>query len=176
MELHVQPSDNVDAQTQSQVEALLHELASRDAHQRWEARNQLSKMGEPVVPLLIQLLGDRSGDMRWEAAATLRHMHDPAATDALITALDDSRRGVRWLAAEGLIAIGRPVVEPLLRALIANPSDYCLLQGAHHVLAAVCGQPEDAPCTAVIKALKGPSPELTVPIAAYHALDALASA
>ena len=45
--------------------------------------------------------------MRWEAAKALGKIGDPKAALALVGALEDPRSGIRWLAAEGLMAIGR---------------------------------------------------------------------
>lgn len=158
------------------LQTLLVNLSSVDAAVRGQARHDLVRLGTPTIVPLIQLLNSQSSDLRWEVTNTLSHMDNPIATNALITKLDDDRRGVRWLAANGLIAIGQPAIIPLLQALIADPADACLLQGAHHVLAALRTNAGTDALGPVVKALEGPIPAMEAQVAAYHAIEQLEQA
>lgn len=163
----------LNTESEAYLSALLADLSSGDAVVRGRARRELIRLGRPVVAPLIQLLSSNSGDLRWEAANTLSHLHDPTATQALIERLDDDRRGIRWLAANGLIAIGQPAVLPLLHALLADPNNSCLLQGAHHVFSALHTKGENDTLAPVLKALEGPVPALETQLAAHHAIEKL---
>lgn len=169
MEQHFGTNTNSD----TDIGALLAQLSSADAAVRGQARRELVRLGSPAVEPLIRLLASPSGNLRWEATNVLSHIGNPAATSALITELDDERRGIRWLAANGLISIGWPAVVPLLRALLASPSDPCLLQGAHHVLSALRTHAEGDVLAPVLKALEGPVPTLEAQLAAYRAIEQL---
>ena len=76
--------------------------------------------GKPAVPSLIQLLSHRKTHVRWEAAKALCGIADPIAATALVNALDDTDDDVRWLAAEGVTALGRDGLQPLLTAMRSN--------------------------------------------------------
>ena len=90
-------------------------------------------VGKPAVPFLIPLLSHRKLQIRWEAAKTLCDIADPIAATALVNALDDSEGDVRWLAAEGLAALGCDGLHPLLAALLERAQSPWLCEGAHHV-------------------------------------------
>jgi len=72
--------------------------------------------------------------VRWEAAKALSQIANPASIQALLEALSDKTFEVRWMAAEGLIRIGRKAVIPLLEALVEHSDSYWLREGIHHVL------------------------------------------
>ena len=57
-----------------------------------------------------------------------------ASIQVLLEALSDKEFDVRWLAAEGLIRIGRKVVVPLLETLVEHSDSFWLRDGIHHVL------------------------------------------
>ena len=52
----------------------------------------------------------------------------------MLNALEDEEFSIRWLAAEGLINLGKFVVVPLLQEMLKNPDSPFLRRGAHHVL------------------------------------------
>ena len=100
-------------------------------------------------------------------------------------ALEDARSGIRWLAAEGLIAIGREALPPLLQALIHQSDSEWLREGAHHVFRAWLREKERPVLhskadeemgnliSPVLQALEGIEPVIEMPRAAQVALDAL---
>ncbi len=162
------------------MEDLLATLSSDNSKEREAARKALTRLGAAAVPPLVKLLGssgqENCGDHAcWEAAKTLATIGDPAAVPALLVALEDANGGTRWLAAEGLIALGRPSVAPLLEALIRRSDSMWLREGAHHILRALAVRRVEAITRPVLKALESAEPELEVPVAAQAALARLAS-
>jgi hypothetical protein len=154
------------------ISSMIADLARDVPLVRVSARESLVAIGGPAVPTLIETLGDPNRRVRWEAAKALSQIGDPAAAEALVRALEDELFGVRWLAAEGLIAMGRGGVQPLLQALIERSDSDWLRQGAHHVLheLARTGLEEVRP---VLAALEDIEPSVGVPPAARITLDAL---
>ena len=104
--------------TPTGIPELIAALASPSPVARRKAREALVALGKPAVPSLIQLLSHRKPHVRWEAAKALGGIADPIAAFALVNALKDRDGDVRWLAAEGLAALGRDALHPLLAALI----------------------------------------------------------
>ena len=154
--------------------ALLDSLASRDPVVREKARAALVVVGKFAVPSLIPLLSHRKVHVRWEAAKTLCDIADPIAATALVNALDDSEGDVRWLAAEGLAALGREGLQPLLAALLERAQSSCFCEGAHHVCHALAGKKKVGTILRpVLAALEQAEPAIGVPLAAYIALSKL---
>ncbi|HMP42215.1 MAG TPA: HEAT repeat domain-containing protein [Roseiflexaceae bacterium] len=159
------------------IAALIEALAAADVVVRERARNELLDLGAVAVPALIAALGEHDGTVRWEAAKALGQIGTPEAAPALVLALSDQRFDVRWLAAEGLIGLGDASIRPLLQALrAATLDDAWLREGALRVLRAQGGNAPGHPLAAVVAALSGPEPSVSVPLAAYRALEATAAA
>ncbi len=156
-----------------QMEALVKDLTCDNVIKCQNARRTLVSIGHDAVPWLVEALGNKREWVRWEATKALGQIADPAATDALIKALQDDMFDVRWLAAEGLIAIGKKAVPPMLRDLIANPSSTWLREGVHHVLHDMDRGDWDEILKPVMAALDSFEPSLEVLPAAKIALDAI---
>jgi HEAT repeat protein len=135
------------------------------------ARRALVALGVPVIPHLVKALRSKKQWVRWEAAKALGEIRDPAATRALVAALEDKMFDVRWLAAEGLIAIGPLAVVPLLRALIRHPDSLWMREGAHHALHDMKKGELDKILQPVIAALEEIDFQVLVPPAAQAALE-----
>ena len=118
----------------SQFNRLITELSNPDGIRRQRARVTLSRMGEAATDPLIQTLHSHRGPARWEAAKALSQIGSPKSAQALVEALEDDQFSIRWLAAEGLIALGREGLRPLLEALWQTPNSIRLREGVHHVL------------------------------------------
>jgi HEAT repeat protein len=156
------------------IDDLIAELASHEGSKRQRARDALAAIGKPAVAPLLQVLGDRRNHtMRWEAAKTLSEIADLDSAPVLIATLEDGDFDIRWLAAEGLIAMGRAAWPPLLRALIQRAGSVWLRNGAHHILTSFFEPEVRALLAPVILALEGGEPELTVPSAAQRLLRTL---
>lgn len=150
-------------------------LSSRDGVQRVRARRRLVAMGEAAVPVVVAALQKGSRRVRWEAAKTLAQIHSPAAASALVQALDDKDPDVRWLAAEGLVALGRRGLEAVIQGLIDNSGSIWMREGAHHVLHTLAGRGYGqiaAPVVAALEDIAGGSPVIG---RSREALDALRS-
>jgi hypothetical protein len=90
-----------------------------------------------------------------------------------VAALDDSTFGVRWLAAEGLVSMGRASLDPLLAELLNRPGSVWLREGAHHVLHDVAKSELRDLLLPIIAALEGIAPSIAVREPARKALDLL---
>jgi HEAT repeat protein len=155
---------------QQQIDA----LADTDVIARDRARHALVRLGQAAVRPLMQALDSSDEIVRWEATKALGELADPAAAPALIAALDDQRFAVRWLAAEGLIALKEAGVVALLEALMAASWDNVWLrEGAHHVLRSQLRAPFGHLLAPVVSALEGPEASVTAPTKAHHAVEAL---
>lgn len=156
------------------IRSLLDSLASRDPVVREKARESLVVVGNPAVPSLIPLLSHRKLHVRWEAAKTLCGIADPIAATALVNALDDSEGDVRWLAAEGLAALGCDGLQPLLAALLERAQSSWFCEGAHHVCHVWTKKKKVGTILRpVLAALEQAEPAMGVPPAAYIALSKL---
>jgi HEAT repeat protein len=119
-------------------------------------------------------LSDKSEHVRWEACKALGSIKDPTTAALLVDALNDRSMEVRWLAAEGLIALRRKSVIPLLQALEAHFESLFLREGAHHVLHALQREELlDASTLAVLETLRSLGPRVAVALAAHKALESL---
>ncbi|MDP2726939.1 MAG: HEAT repeat domain-containing protein, partial [Dehalococcoidia bacterium] len=116
------------------VPALIDALGHSDDLIAGEATDALALIGEAALEPLIRALQVHDPYVRWHAAKALAEMADPRAAGALIDALDDQNFGVRWTAANGLVALGRQALAPLLRALRIKETTPWLAEAAIHVL------------------------------------------
>lgn len=157
--------------TQTKIDTLIATLETSDGKARQKARHALVQM--KASPALISALTDGNHHARWEAAKALGAFHQPDVASALVDALVDDDEGVRWLAAEALSHMAHDGLPPLLHALINHSGVSHLRQGAHHVLRSLVVMRGYEALQPVLNALDGVEPQLTTPIAAYHALEAL---
>ncbi|SRR5579884_202043 len=120
--------------TNASIERFIRDLGNPDGMIRQHARHALIKIGAPAVDPLIDAY--RTGDkiVHYEAAEALSRIRSAKAIETFIQALEDDDFSVRWVAAEGLIAIGRPAVKPLLEVLERRSDSTWIRDGAHHVL------------------------------------------
>ena len=153
---------------------LLVALASSSPVARRKAREALVALGTPAMPSLIQLLSHRKPHVRWEAAKAIGGIADPIAAFALVNALKDRDGDIRWLAAEGLAALGRDALPPLLAALIDPSNSNWLCEGAHHVCHVLVRKRGLGPILRpLLAALEQSEPKAASPLAAYTALSKL---
>ena len=156
------------------MESLVEGLTSVNGGIREEARKKLIAHGSEAIKPLVALLSSPDIQTRWEVAKALGEIHHREAAAALASCLADEHRDVRWVAAEGLIAIGDDALEPVLEELIAHADSVWVRGEAEHILRSCSG---DHPAlTPVLKALTGRAPLFEVPVAAFNALKALRAA
>lgn len=170
----VAPEEEGDGET---VEELLKELHGHDWKRRENARWQLETMRDVSVFPLMHALEDPDWHVRWEAAKALRDIADPRSAPALVRTLRDRRFGVRWLASDGLIALGEAALPALLKELVHSGDSVLLRNGAHHVLRDLARGHVSREIVnillPVIEALESIEPSVTVPVVARTALDQL---
>lgn len=158
---------------QETVTSLIANLSRKDGGVRERARQSLVAIGTPAVALLIEALVDPKELVRWEAAKALGEIRNPAAAPALVAALEDKVFDVRWLAAEGLIALGGEGLIPLLHALSERSDSLWLREGAHHVLHNISRGELREVLQPVLAALDDIEPSVEVPFAARTLLNEL---
>ena len=157
----------------SLLDPLLKALHSKDGEERRRARLSLVSLGSEAVDPLIELLPDPDHEVRWEAAKALGEIADPRAAPGLVVTLEDAGFDIRWLAAEGLIALGKAGLEPLLETLLKKADSVYLREGAHHVMYDLSHRGLKDPLAPAMAALEGVDPEIEVLEPARKALFAL---
>ena len=155
------------------ISSLIADLSRKDGALRERARQSLVAIGTPAVALLIEALVHPKESVRWEVAKALGEIRNPAAAPALVTALEDKVFDVRWLAAEGLIVLGREGLVPLLQALVERIDAPWLQEGAHHVLHDISRGELREVLRPVLVALQDIESSVEVPFAAKTALNDL---
>lgn len=170
--VHTMDDNNIDGK-KNDIRTLINQLSVNDGLIRQDARLTLVEMREQAVPWLVEALTSKSKNARWEAAKALGSISSPSASFVLVKALEDDDSGVRWLAADALIALGVASIVPLLEALNKRPKEFLLREGAGRVLTHVTrdttGKIKEA-LEPVIAALN--SPDTTI-VAAEAALTKL---
>jgi hypothetical protein len=164
------------ATNQAMVDALIEDLASQNLATRQHAHQALMAIGRTATVPLIKAMSDTNDQIRWEAVKALDELADPAAATVLVQSLEDETVEVRWRAAEGLIALERYGLEPLLKALVLHSDSVRLRDGAHHVLSrltAISDLDLTDLVTPVLAALEDVEPTMAVPVAADTALKKL---
>lgn len=170
---HPERTDGIPADGANLPE-LISMLMDKDIRVRDRACQALIHLGKPAVIPLIDAIQDSNGRLRCEAARALSKMQDPETGSALVKALEDVRLDVRWLAADGLIALGYEGAVALLQGLMEESwNDRNLRESAHHVLRELSRYEWSQPLMPVMDALEGTSPAVSVPPAAHDALNAL---
>ena len=158
---------------QQDIDALIEDLNCDDVITCQKARRALVAIGHEAVPYLVKALRSKKNWAHWEAAKALSQIGDPDAAVALIETLEDDEFGLRWLAAEGLIYVGKPAGVPLLKALVHNPNSILLRKGAHHILFDMNRGDLDEILQPVMNALDKFVQNIEVPVEAEKALQKL---
>jgi len=117
----------------AEIKKLISKLESDNGTERQKAREALVKIGKDSIDYLAALVSHRKHIYRWEAVKTLAEIGDPVTIPLLIQALEDDVVGVRWIAAEGLIKLGKYSIKPLLEILTKKSDSVFILEGVHHV-------------------------------------------
>jgi hypothetical protein len=117
-------------------------LDSKNSVKKLAARSTLVGMGKSITPKLHKLLNSENGLLRMEAAKIVELIADRRSIPFLINLLGDKEFEIRWIAAEGLIKIGRPAILPLLKSIRDGKSSLILNKGAHHVLLSLLNENE----------------------------------
>jgi HEAT repeat protein len=157
----------------SSLETLIATLSSKDDAARVRARHSLVAIGKASVPSLAEALKNTDDLGRWEVAKTLGEIGVPEAAPFLVKALEDEAFDVRWLAAVGLIGMNIKGLKPLLHALMEHGDSVLIREGAHHVIHDLTKGELRKYLAPVLAALENVEPGMSVPQAAFHALEML---
>jgi HEAT repeat protein len=156
------------------IDSLIAELNCDDVVKCQKARRKLVNIGKPAVPSLMKLMSHKNKMVRWEALKILGKIADPATTGLFLDSLKDDDFDLRWLAAEGLVAIGKDALIPLLKAIIINSDSRGFRFGAHHVLKNLAGRKLYDTVKPVLAALEDVEPAVEAPVAAEMVLSKIA--
>jgi hypothetical protein len=154
------------------IRLLIPKLSSPQAVEREEARIEIVAFGTLAVAELLDAFETADERGRLEICKALTEIADPLAIATFIQCLEDEQQDLRWVAAEGLLNIGAPAVEPLLLALIDRAWAQTILDGAIHVLRGVSRR--IAPRLfdpLIMTAQRAPEAGVNVPPAAQAALS-----
>ena len=158
------------------LDRLIASLASDDGLTRKQARRCLVRQGDRAARALLAPLASDNPVLRTEAAEALLYIASPLAAHALVEALDDPEFGVRWLAAEALIALKCDGLIPVLEGITRHSASLWFRQAAHHVLHDhYCEQLQDE-LRPVLAALGERVAQDTAPVAAGEVLRRIAAA
>lgn len=118
-----------------------------------DARNTLVKMGKRIVPQMHRLLASKNILLRKNAAKVIELIADRRSIPLLIDLLNDKESDIRWIAAEGLIKIGRRSISPLLKSIRGGKSSLFHNKGAHQVLNSLLDENEKVKFTTLLLSL-----------------------
>ncbi|MCL4562780.1 MAG: HEAT repeat domain-containing protein [Chloroflexi bacterium] len=152
------------------IKHLVTALGELNDVKRFQARKALVLMGSKAVPALREKLKDPNHLVRWGVVKTLCEIGDPTTAPLLVQILEDDVFDIRWLASEGLIAMGFAGLEPLLLALVHQSDIASLREGALHILHVHSRLGMGTLLSPIISALEGMEPAVTVPPAAQRIL------
>jgi len=149
-------------------------LDSKNSVKKLAARSTLVGLGKSITPKLHKLLNSENGLLRMEAAKIVELIADRRSIPFFINLLDDKEFEIRWIAAEGLIKIGRRSILPLLKSIRDGKSSFIFNKGVHHVLLSLLQVDEKNKLNALLLSL-GDAQELgeTAPVEASIAIKTL---
>ncbi len=147
------------------------------ARNRWSRAASASLLGrmrsDAAVAALVELMSDGSDDVRMTAARSLAAIGDPAAVDALATALADSSRWTATSVATDLIEMGPASVPTLIEIASAADSGKAGAHDAAVTAVRVLGEIRDPRAEPVLIRLLEGSGNLNVRARAAAALGAV---
>jgi HEAT repeat protein len=149
-------------------------LDTSSSGKKLAARKTLVRMGKSIIPQMHKLFESEIGSLRMEAAKIVELIADRRSIPSLIKLLDDKEFEIRWIAAEGLIKIGRRSILPLLKSVRDGESSYFHNKGALHVLNSLLNENEKNKLTTLLLSLDDVQ-ELgeTAPVEASVAIKAI---
>lgn len=148
---------NLTVTEKSNILHLVDKLCSDNGLERKDAMKELVKIGHPVLDYLSEMLSAPKHKYQWEALKVTEEIGDPHAIPVFLKFLEDENSDLRWIAAEGLIRIGRESIGPLLNLISEKYDSVFVLDGAHHVFYDLNVEkllPKDFPVDKLLKDLK----------------------
>jgi HEAT repeat protein len=117
-------------------------LVTDDYSKKLSARETLVEMHKTIIPQMHKLLDSEDDLLRMEAAKIVELIADRRSIPFLLKLLDDTVFEIRWIAAEGLIKIGRQSICPLLKSVRDGRSSFFFNRGTHHILLGLVNEEE----------------------------------
>lgn len=127
---------------ESLVEHINALLDDKNYTKKHAAIANLLQMGKSIVPRMHKLLSAKNNVLRKEVAKIIQLIADRRSIPFLINLLDDPMFDIRWIAAEGLIKIGRTCIVPLLKSIRDDTKSMFMDKGAHQVLSSLLNDNE----------------------------------
>ena len=127
---------------ESLVELMKDLLNDKNYTKKHDATGELVQNGKSIIPQLHKLVLSKNDSLRKETAKIIQLIADRRSIPFLINLLDDPVSDIRWIAAEGLIKIGRRSIVPLLKSVRDKEKPAFLAKGAHHVLLSLLNENE----------------------------------
>ena len=135
------------------------------------ARRYLVDMGKEILPQLNKLVLSKNIHLRKEASKVIEIIGDKDSIPVLINLLDDDDGSIRWIAAEGLIHIGRESIVPLLSKIVEEGDDTYLKMGARHAFLMLFSNDEKNHFQPLLQSLKNYNNiSILAPVEAFRAL------
>ena len=152
------------------MNALVAALARRNVPVHEGPARTIHAHGFRAVKPLLEMLGSRNQQSRWDAAKELSLIHDPDTADALVALLTDHNPDVRWLASDGLIAMGRRALIPLLAGIEDNADSVWMRDAAHRILRVFVDEGLDNRLGRLLNSLESGAQLFEVPVVAHTIL------
>lgn len=140
----------------------IQKLSNKNGLIRDKARRTLEEIGLPAIDFLAEYVDHPDVTARWEAVKALGEINEPVAAPLLVNALEDNDGDVRWLAAEGLAALGEEGLIELFNTLFTNSDSIYLRKGAHHVLSRIAEDTKDTDVKELMQILDAPDADLKI--------------
>ena len=129
-------------------------LDTKNSVRKLAARGTMVRMGKTIIPQMHKLLDSENNMLRMEAAKIVELIADWRSIPLLIGLLDDKEFEIRWIAAEGLIKIGRRSILPLVKSVRDGKSSHFHNEGTHHVLLGLLDKTEKKNLTPLLLCLE----------------------
>jgi HEAT repeat protein len=120
------------------VDELIRMLKSDDITILAFAQRSLRQIGPPASGALLEVLDSKLEYARWVAVTLLGEFRQVEAIEPLIGLLDSEESLIKTQAADSLVLIGEPAVEPLIAALTGRPLE--IRKNAAKVLGRIGGK------------------------------------
>jgi HEAT repeat protein len=155
------------------IQNLILNLEDKHGYIRENARETLVAIGKPAIEYLAELLCSSKKILRWEAVKALTEIPDPESAPLYLRAIKDDYPDIRWLAAEGLISLGKTGIIAITESLISDSESVHLQKGAHHVIKEYLETHNNEELKELLKSLNKFDAELKILVTAMKALKSL---
>lgn len=178
---HIKKNSKMNANTrsgskESTVKKLLEILCNDEGQKRKEARRELVALGEETLAYTDNYLNNTKHICRWEVLRVIKEIADLKSIPVFLAALDDDKSDIRWIAAEGLIRMGKYSTKPLLNLVEEKYDSVFVLNGAHHIIFELYERkllPEKFPAKKLLSLLKKSSKSASLKILIHNTLNDL---